>query len=97
MALFFPSMIVGVAKEAGMKVPDFSKKNKAGKRTDDFDRNVYPHFHVFCEVTLGKPLRSFAWHDWAAHNARVIAGLDAERIKQVTFGNLVDMGLEPSC
>ena len=97
MALFYPSMIAHVAEEAGMKVPNFSKKRPKAKRIDDFDPNAYPHFFVFCEVTLGRAIRWASWHGWARANAEVIAKLDEDTVKKVTLGNLVDLGVDLNC
>jgi len=97
MALFFPMMIAGVASESGIKTPNFATKRSGSGDPNDFDANEYPHFHVFCEVTLGKPINASSWDMWATHNAKVIAALSEERVKAVTYGDLVDMGLEPSC
>jgi len=82
-------MIAGVAKKAGIKTP----KNP----DDDFDRNAYPHFFVFCEITLGRAISAGTWHSWAEYNAKIIASLSEERIKTMTLGNLVDVGVELSC
>jgi hypothetical protein len=88
MALFFPSMIARVASSVGMKVPDLSRA------FDEYDREEYPHFHVFCNVTLGQPLNYYSWEIWAKHNAKVIVELDDVIVRRVTLAKLVDLGLE---
>ena len=41
--LAFPEMLVSAAKQAGIKTP---------KDPDNFDRNQFPHFAVFCTAQL---------------------------------------------
>lgn len=76
----FPSMLVDAAKKAKMSVP---------KDPDSFDANKYPHFHVFCQVQLCRPIK------WGEHweNAEIIAKISNDKIKKITLCELLDLGL----
>jgi len=77
----FPSMLVGAAAKAGMKVPPDA---------DDFDAAEFPHFAVFCNVQLCRPVRMGEHWD----NAKVIAAIPDEKIMQVTLMEMIALGLE---
>lgn len=77
----FPSMLLGSATEAGMKIPP---------NADDFDVEEYPHFNVFCIVQLGRRMNSLAEH-W--DNAKIIAAIPDNKIKSVTLTDLLEAGL----
>ena len=81
MAVFFPSMLVGVAQKAGIKVPP----DPEGKYNPD----EYPHWTVLCHWQLGRSLPR-----WEAplHNAQVIAAIPDDRIKLVQWHELENMG-----
>jgi len=79
--LAFPEMIAPAAKEAGMKVPD---------DLEDFDSEEYPHWQVFCRVQLGAPMPHASAH-W--ENAKVVAQVPYDQIMQITYEDLVDLGL----
>ena len=83
--LAFPCMITHFAKEAGMKIPDLSE----GK--DEFDGKEYPHFQVFCNVQLCRPMDMGGGEP--DHNAKVIMEFSEEEIKEVTLENLLLKGL----
>ena len=76
----FPGMLIGAAKEAGMKAP---------KDPDNFDRDKYPHFFVFCKVQLCRPMQ-FGEH---FENARLIASIDDDNIRRMTLTQLLALGL----
>lgn len=76
----FTFMLERPAREAGMAVPD---------DTDDFDHEVYPHFHVFCVMQIGRPMPS---PDSAWENAKVIAAIPADMIRTVTMDDLYRKG-----
>jgi hypothetical protein len=76
-------MLVDAAKQAGMKVPEDPDKFQEVK-------DEYPHFCVFCLIQLGKPM-SYMGEHW--ENAKVIAEISDEKIKQITFAELQDLGL----
>lgn len=79
--LAFPSMIAKAAEEAGMKVPE---------NPDDFSPHEFPHFQVFCSVQLGRRMNSMVEH-W--ENAKVIAAIPDDEIKQVSVDDLIKLGL----
>ena len=76
----FPSMLVSAAEQAGMKVPD---------NPDDFNREDYKHFFVFCNAQLCRPMSPGEHWD----NAKVIAEIPEEEITTVTLEDLIDRGL----
>lgn len=61
--------LVSAAENAGIDIPD---------NPDDFDKNEYPYFHLFCCAQLGQPMPYMGCH-W--ENAKIIAGLKKEEIK----------------
>ena len=75
----FPSMIVDAAKNAGIKIPS---------DLDDFDKNEFPHWYVFCALQLGRPMRPGAQWD----NAKVLAELSEDKIKSMTFEDFEQAG-----
>jgi hypothetical protein len=79
--LVFPEMIAQAAQDAGMKVPE---------NTEEFDPNEYPHFQVFCNVQLGRPIQ------WGEHweNAKVIAAIPENKIRKTTLTQLISKGLQ---
>lgn len=79
--LAFPGMLVGPASRAGMKVPP---------NPEDFDRDQYPHFFVFCAVQLGRRMSDpgQAWD-----NAEVLAAIPEDEIKTLTLMGLMQRGL----
>jgi hypothetical protein len=81
----FPSMLVGPAKSAGMKVPPDDKVDEFQKIKDEF-----PHFFVFCLIQLGMPMRTMTEH-W--ENAKVIAEIPEDEIMKVNLLDLINKGL----
>lgn len=73
--LAFPSMIIEAAREARMKVPDI------GGAEDEFDAEEFPHFAVFCNVQLCRPMQ------WGEHweNVKIIAKIPNDKIKNTTL------------
>ncbi len=78
--LAFPGMLIGAAKDAGMKVPE---------NCDSFAPSEYPHFYVFCEVQLGAAMPYAGCH---FDNARVVAEFSEDAVKKVTPAQLVHRG-----
>lgn len=74
-------MLVGPAEKAGMKVPE---------NVDNFDRNEYPHFAVYCAIQLGAPMPYPTAH-W--DNAKLIASIPDDKIRAVTLSELKEMGV----
>jgi hypothetical protein len=78
----FAPMLIGPAQEAGMKVPEDA---------ENFVAKDFPHFAVFLGVQLGSPMPNPTSH-WS--NARVVSAIPDDKIKIVTFNDLVELGLE---
>lgn len=78
-----PRMIEQAARDAGMKVPP--------DVTEDYDKEEYPHWAVYCTLQLGVPVR------WGNHwkNARIIAQVPEEKIKTMTVRDFEDLGFDP--
>lgn len=79
----FPSMIVKAAEDAGMKVPlDIDK---------DYDKEDYPHWHVYCALQLGVPVT------WGNHweNAKIIAKIPTEDLKKMSVADFKNLGFDP--
>ena len=79
--IVFPSMLVGPAEKAGMKVPPNPQK---------FSHNKWPHFAVFCNIQLCRPMVDFSEH-W--DNAKIIAAIPNDKIKQITLMDLLALGI----
>lgn len=79
----FPSMLTIHAEDAGIQVPTFEGED------DEYDKNQYPHFHVFCTVQLG---RAMDWDEpW--HNAPIIAAIPDDKIRTITIDELRELGI----
>jgi hypothetical protein len=74
-------MLIEAAKQAGMKVP---------KDQDAFDPMKFPHFHVFCNVQLGRAMTSWTEH-W--DNAKVVAKISEKKLTTITLPEIIKMGL----
>ncbi len=85
----FPSMLLAPAEKAGIPVP--SKEKLDSK--EGFDEKKYLRFHIFCCVQLGQSMPDAHSH-W--DNAHVIAQIPEEKLKSITFGELIEMGLRIS-
>lgn len=85
--IVFPSMLLEPAAKAGIKTPTPVNDN------DDWWWNLeeFPHFSVFCIVQLCRPMKMDG-EQW--RNAKVIAAISEENIKEVTLTELISMGLE---
>lgn len=77
--LAFPTMLVSAAEEAGIKVPP---------DPDDFDAKAFPHFAVFCNAQLGRPMSAGA--HWG--NAFVVAKIPDDQIQKITVADLLNLG-----
>ena len=75
----FPSMLFDACEKAGIPHPE----------DDDYIPDEWLRFHLFCLVQLGRPVR------WGEHweNAEVIAKVPEDKIKTITLGELIEMGL----
>jgi len=66
--------LVGVAKQAGMVVPD-----------DPYLDGDYPYWRLFCTVQLDRPINS---ENDLLHNAVIIAAIPDDRIYSVQFSDI---------
>ena len=80
--IVWPTMLVEPAEEAGIKVLDDVTEG-------EFTPEEYPHWMVYCNAQLGRPMPSPSCH-W--HNAKIIAGILDEEIFEVTNQDLLDKG-----
>lgn len=78
----FAGMLIPHAESAGMKVP---------KDPDNFDANKFPHFYVYREIQIGRPIVRNTSH-W--DNAKIIAEIPEDKIRSVTYEELLDLGVE---
>lgn len=85
--LAFESLIAQAATDAGMKTPP-------GELLDEeWSAEEYPHFRVFCNIQLGREMSRPNQH-W--DNAKVIAKIPDDRIKEMTLADLEAAGVELS-
>lgn len=79
----FPSMIEDAAREAGMKIPDDVEA--------EFDPNEFPHWHVYCNLQLGRAVT------WGNHweNAKIVANAPEDKIRTMTEDDFCAMGFAP--
>ncbi len=52
---------------------------------EHYDKELYPYWHAFCELQMGRPLQTARSH---FRNARVIAGLSATTISSIVSGSI---------
>lgn len=78
--LAFPGMLVPAATEAGIKVP-YDPEN--------YERDEFPHFHVFVQIQLGRPM---PYPGCVHDNARLIGSLSDDQAKTITPEQLVERG-----
>jgi hypothetical protein len=78
--MLFPGMLIGACEKSGIKVPE---------NVDEYDPEKYPHFYVFCQLQLGRPIT------WGEHwdNAEIISKLTVEEIKTFTLAEYLSRGL----
>jgi hypothetical protein len=80
--LALDDMLVKPAEEAGIKVPT---------DLENFNKDEYPHWTVYCNVQLGSPMPYPSCH-W--DNAKIIASIPSDKIKITTFEELEKLGLQ---
>lgn len=80
--LAFDAMLIEPAKQADISIPD---------DLDCFHSADYPHWVVFCEIQLGKPMPRPSAH-W--NNAKVIASISNDDITKITYAELEELGLQ---
>lgn len=77
----FPGMLVSAAEKAGIKCPP---------DPEEFEVKDFPHFHAFCVMQLGRPLRNGMSSHW--DNAHIIAKIPKSKILTITPGDILAMG-----
>jgi hypothetical protein len=75
-------MLKQAAIEADMKIPD---------DLDNYYRDNYPHWWVYCYLQLDVPIT------WGNHwkNAKIIVSIPEDKIKKMTAFDIFDMGFDP--
>lgn len=78
--MLFPEMLVGACEKSGIRVPE---------NLDEYDIEKFPHFFIFCQLQLGRPIR------WGEHwdNAEIISKLTVEELKTFTLQDFLSRGL----
>lgn len=82
----FPSMLVQVAQDAGMKVPD-------DPNAFEEHRDECPHFFCFCVLQLA---RSVVYHGEHFDNAKIIAAIPKKRLMKMTLQDFLNAGVHYS-
>lgn len=55
---------------------------------EEYDKNEYPHWYVFCQLHLGRPIDT----DDLENNAKIIFGLSEKEIRTMTIDQLISLG-----
>jgi len=78
----FPSMLIKPADAADMMVP---------VDPDNYNKDEYPHFYLYCQCQLGQPMPS-----WTSHwdNAKIIASIPIDKIKTIKWNELLQLGFK---
>lgn len=87
--LAFESMIAAAARDAGMKTPPDSALDHDDRPKPGWSPEEYPHFHVFCNAQLARPVE----HGEHWDNAKIIAAIPEDKIKTTTFDDLRELGV----
>lgn len=82
--LIFPSSLIPAAKEVGMKYP------KSDIDTGPYDFLQFPHFRVYCNMQLCRPMV------WGEHwgNAKIIAAIPEDKIRTITIDEIRALGFQ---
>jgi len=78
--LAFRSMLIEPAKKAGMSVPNDA---------ENFSSDLFPHFRVFCNMQIGRPMPTPSCH-W--DNAKIIAAIPDDKIKIICLPEIEQLG-----
>jgi hypothetical protein len=82
--LVFASMLENPAKKAGISVPPDPDNFEA-------EKEVFPHFFVFCAMQLGAPMPHASAH-W--ENAKVIAAIPENELKTLSGDDIIGRGFQ---
>lgn len=74
------SLIAKAAQDAGMRVP--------ADPDGEWLADEFPHFSVLCSFQLG--CETQPGDHW--HNAKVVAGIPEDKIRNITYGDLRALG-----
>ncbi len=77
--LALPEMLLDAAEKAGIETPEDPR---------NYEPNKFLHFHVFCNAQLGQSVRPGEHYE----NAKVIAAIPVQRIKDITYSELFALG-----
>lgn len=75
-----PEVLAVVARESGMKVPE---------DLNNYDKDEFPHWHVYLTLQLGAPMPHPSAH-W--DNAKVIAKIPPNQIRKISMKNIMERG-----
>lgn len=76
----YPEMLVNAAQEAKIKVPE---------NVNNYNGNEYPHFRVFANCQLGISQSYMGCH---FDNAKIIAAIPDDKIKTITWAEIIKLG-----
>lgn len=77
-----PGLLARPAEEAGIKLPPDLR---------NFSHDDYPHWAVYCNMQLGRPMPVPTAH-W--DNAKVVASIPDTLIMEVTNQDVINMGFQ---
>lgn len=77
-----PQQLAGIAKEAGIAVPE---------DINDFELTDHIHFVVFMTTQRGEEM---PYPTAALENAKLIGSLTDEEVKTITIEDLIDLGFK---
>lgn len=75
-----PQMLVNPAKEAGIMCPE---------DPDNYEKNDFQHFFVFCNMQLWQPMPYPSVH-W--DNAKIIASIPKSKITSLNKDQIINLG-----
>jgi len=78
----FAEMLVPAAKQANMKIPP---------DVNNYDKNEYPHWHVFTALQLGAPMSHMSVH---FDNAKIIADIPKDKLKTMLLSDFEELGVD---
>lgn len=78
--LCFPEMFKVHLSDSNLKCPD---------NFSEYDKEEYPHFHIFLMSHLETEIRI----DSLKEDADIIAKIPEDKIRNITIGELIDLGV----
>jgi hypothetical protein len=93
-ARFFPGMLTEFADQSGISVPEDADGDLAEVESLTYDdapyRETHVHFFVFCLLHLGQAFPDATLEE----NARILATMTEEEVKDATIGEFTRRGME---